>query len=61
VLRREVPIEKPTQLLLTLKFPDEEVQLPSDKEDDAVEAIVDLLLQVLKAEKSEEANDEGRR
>jgi len=54
-------MEKPTQLLLTLKFPDEEVQLPSDKEDDAVEAIVDLLLQVLKAEKSEEANDEGRR
>ena len=30
-----MPIEKPTQLLLTLKFPDQEVQLPGDKEKSA--------------------------
>ena len=49
------------QLLLELNFPDEEIRLQRDKEDDAVEAIVDLLLQVLKVEKSEEdAKNEHR-
>lgn len=52
-------MEKLVQLVLPLNLPEQRIQLPDENEREVVAALAELLLQVLRANRAEEVEDES--